>query len=192
VPESDEVLGDQPHALRVVAGDQVDAGRHRLAGPGDHDRYACRDRAQRGRVGQGADHHEAVDAEVQEGAGRVLAGAAVEAGVGEDGAQTRGVQQGVEPVEQVDVPGVAQIVQQDTDRPGALLAEAARGGIRPVAQLAHGPQHGFPLLGPHLCGAPQHQRDQRLGHPGPFGHVADRRRSHGMDRSMRVHVLSKG
>src|SRR5690606_42126996 len=70
-------------------------------------------------------------------------------------------------------------------RPSASLAEAARRGVGAVAEFPRRPQHGVPLLRPYRAGAAQDERDEGLGHTGPFGHVADRRRSHGLDRSIR-------
>ncbi len=121
-----------------------------------------------------------------------MADAPVQPGVGEQHVQAGRVQQGVQAVEEFDEPGVAQVVEEDAHRPGALFAEAAGGGVRPVAQLPYGRQDGVPLLGAHLAGTAQHQRDQRLRHSGPFGHVTDRRRFHDLDRSMKQVELSKG
>jgi len=151
------VLGDQAGAPHVVVGDDVHPGQPRLARARDHHGQAFGDRPERGGLRQCADHDESVDAEVQEGPGRVLSGTAVEAGVGQEHAQAVVVEEGVHAVEQFDEPGVAQVVEEDADRAGALLAEAAGGGVGAVAELAHGPQHGFPLLRADLVRAPQHE-----------------------------------
>jgi hypothetical protein len=151
------VLGEQAGAALVVVGDDVHPRQPGLARTRHDHREPLSHRPERGGVGQRADHDQPVHPEVQEGTGRILSGTAVETGVGQEHAQAVVVEQGVQTVEQVHEPGVAQVVQQDPDRAGALLAEAAGGGVRTVAELAHGPQHGLPLLRAHLVGAAQHE-----------------------------------
>jgi hypothetical protein len=179
VAEADEVLGGQPGPELVVPGDDVHAGQDGLAGAGDHGGDTAGGGAQRLRVVQGADGDQTVDAQVGEGAGQVLPQAPVEVAVGEQYVQTAVVQPRVQAVEQVDVPGVAQVVQQDADGAGAAFAEAAGGGVGPVAELLDGGEDGRPLLRSDAVRPPQDQRDQGLRHAGARGDVADGRGGHG-------------
>ena len=98
--------------------------------------------------------------------------------------EARVVQPGVQTVQQLHEPGVAHVVEEHPDRTGAPLAEAARRGVGPVAELLDGGQHGLPLLVTDLVGAAQHEGDQRLRHSGPLGDVANRRCSHGLRGSI--------
>ena len=78
-----------------------------------------------------------LDFQVGEGSDGVRFGVAV----GEERAEPVPVQRGPQTVEKLDVPGVGQVVDDDTDGPGAALGEAARHRVRAVTQLGDGLQH---------------------------------------------------
>ena len=83
-------------------------------------------------VGGRADQHQAVDAQV----GQRLDGVGLSAPVGEQWAEAVLVQHRAQPVEEFDVPGVGQVVDDHADRSGAPLGEAARYRVGPIPSSA--------------------------------------------------------
>ena len=148
-------------------------GSERFAGAGDDGRYRTSQTVDLvdGRPGGCAHQHEAVHPQV----GERLDGVGFGATVGEERAKPVFVQHRAQPVEEFDVPGVGQVVDDDADRPGAPLGEAARHRVGPVSELGDGLEHGLPLLVAHMRRVLQHQRHQRLRHPCPGGDGTDRR-----------------
>jgi hypothetical protein len=73
-------------------------------------------------------------------------GIGLAAAVGEERAQAVLVQHRAESVEELDLPGVGEIVDYDADRPRPPLAQAAGHRVGSVPELGHGLEHGLPLL----------------------------------------------
>jgi len=85
------------------------------------------------------------------------------------------VQCGAEPVEQINEPQIAVVVDDDLDRLRAPAGQHGGGLTRSVAQLADRSQHRFAPRRAHSLRPAQHQGHQRFGDPGPGRHVVDRR-----------------
>ena len=175
VAQLQQVPGGQRAAEQVVVGDGVDVRQVQVAprdGDGGDDLGHL---GQRRPARLGADEHQPVDAEVGQGAGgRVVAGAVEASAVEQQLAALLGERVG-EAVEEVDEPGVAHVVEQRPDRAAAALAQVPRRRVRPVAQLGDRALHRGPPVRADLRRPAQHQRDQRLRHPGPCGDGVDRR-----------------
>ena len=122
MPELEQVPGGQLGAAVVVVGDEIDGGEAGLPGA----RHDGRDLVPEGddlldrRRRQGPDQREPVHPEVRQR----LDGVGLRASVGEQRAQAVLVQHGAQPVEERDVPGVGEIVDDDTD--GAGVRRSAR------------------------------------------------------------------
>ena len=168
------MAGGQRRAEQVVVRDrvhprQVDvppAHRDRRDGAGDlgDDR----------RVRLGARQDEAVGLEPEEAAQhRVVHPPVQPPAAAEHQVPPVGLEDGDQAVEQVHEPRVADVVEQHPDGPAASLAQGPGRGVGPVAKIGDGLVHGRPPLGADLRRAAQHERDQGLGDPGPFGHVTD-------------------
>ncbi len=183
VPQLQEVPGGQRAARQVVVGDGVDVRQVQVAPRDGHRGDHLGHLGERRPARLGADEHQPVDAEVGQGAGgRVVAGAVEASAVEQQLAALLGEGVG-EAVEQVDEPGVAHVVEQRPDRAAAALAQVARRRVRPVAQLGHRALHRGPAIRADLRRPAQHQRDQRLRHPGPCSDGVDRRTVSGHDAS---------
>lgn len=145
VAEADEVFGGEPGAALVVVGDDVGVRQPGFVVARDDGRQPLGDLGEAVGVREGADDDEAVDPQLLKRTGEVLAGAPVQPPVGHQHPQTVRLQQRVQPVEHLDEPGVAHIVQQHADGVGTAGHQAAGGGVRPVPELLDGVQHGLPL-----------------------------------------------
>ncbi len=116
VPEREEVLDGEAHARLVVPGHDVDGERVPVgqAGPRQDGRHVGGHLRHEREVGQRADDDEAVEAQVGEGA----RGVGLAARLGQHRPQPGRVQDGPQALEDVDEPGVAQVVQDEADRAG--------------------------------------------------------------------------
>ena len=177
VAQLQQVRRGEVAAAVVVVGYDVDGRQERLAGAGDDGGDLAPQAIDLvdGRCRRGADQHEAVDAQV----GERLNGVGLGTAVGEKRAEAVVVKDRAESVEQLDVPGVGQIVDHDADGPGAALGEAACDRVRSVPELGDGLEHGLPLLLAYSGGVLQHQGYQGLRDTCPCGDGADRRGSVG-------------
>ena len=70
------------------------------------------------------------------------------------------MQDGAQPVEELNVPGVGQVVDDDADGSGAPFGEAARDRVGSVAQFGDGVEHGLPFRLGDMRGILQDQRYQ--------------------------------
>ena len=131
-------------AAVVVVRDDVNGGQERFTGARDdgRDRAAQTVHLVDGGRSWGAYQDEAVDPQVGQG----LDGIGFGPPVRQERAEPMLVQYRTQAVEELDVPGVGQVVDDHADGPGAPLGQAARHRVRAVPEFVDSLEHGPPLL----------------------------------------------
>jgi hypothetical protein len=159
VAELDEVPHDMPRPRTLVRLDRVDLRRADVACDDDHRRHG-RDGEDVTRRRPGSDEHDAVGTKLEEGLERrLLAAGTPSCGPDQHAIVVLGGAL-FDPVHDLGVEGVVELVEEHSDGSGPLAREPTRHRVRPIPQLLGCAKDACPPRVAHLRAAAHHQRHQ--------------------------------